>query len=119
MKNNKKDSVCLHVSDTIKAGAGLSDLGVTKFISENSDEVIKDLISLGVKFDKNEKDDYFLALEAAHSVKEFFIPAEMQRAKELKMRFAKKQLKIIILKFMKNQWSLNFLLIPKMSVKDL
>src|SRR5574344_287870 len=69
LKDNKKDSVCLHVSDTIKAGAGLSDLGVTKFISENSDEVIKDLISLGVKFDKNEKDDYFLTLEAAHSVK--------------------------------------------------
>src|SRR5574344_1542806 len=69
LKNNKKDSVCLHVSDTIKAGAGLSDLGVTKFISENSDEVIKDLISLGVKFDRDEKNDYFLTLEAAHSVK--------------------------------------------------
>ncbi|MBP7211366.1 L-aspartate oxidase [bacterium] len=69
LKENKKDSVCLHVSDTIKAGAGLSDFNVTKFISETSDKVIKDLISFGVKFDRNEKDDFFLTLEAAHSVK--------------------------------------------------
>ena len=68
LKENKKDSISLHVSDTIKAGAGLSDFGVTKFISENSDEVIKDLLALGVEFDKNEKDDFYLTLEAAHSV---------------------------------------------------
>src|SRR5574344_1731681 len=69
LKENKKDSVCLHVSDTIKAGAGLSDFNVTKFISETSDKVIKDLVSLRVKFDKDENERYFLTLEAAHSTK--------------------------------------------------
>lgn len=68
LDDNKKDSISLHVSDTLKAGAGLSDFNVTKFISENSDEVIKDLLSLGVEFDKNDNDDFYLTLEAAHSV---------------------------------------------------
>lgn len=68
LKENKKDSTSLHISDTLKAGAGLSDFNVTKFISENSDDVIKDLLTLGVEFDKNENNDFFLTLEAAHSV---------------------------------------------------
>lgn len=65
---NKKDSTSLHVSDTLKAGAGLSDFNVAKFISENSDAVIKDLLTFGVDFDKNDNNDFFLTLEAAHSV---------------------------------------------------
>lgn len=68
LSENKKDSTSLHISDTLRAGAGLSDFNVTKFISENSDAVIKDLLTMGVEFDKNENDDFFLTLEAAHSV---------------------------------------------------
>ena len=68
LNGNKKDSTSLHVSDTLKAGAGLSDFNVTKFISENSNMVIEDLLSLGVEFDKNDDDNFFLTLEAAHSV---------------------------------------------------
>lgn len=68
LEDNKKDSTSLHISDTLKAGAGLSDFNVTKFISENSNEVIQDLLRLGVEFDKNDNDDFFLTLEAAHSV---------------------------------------------------
>lgn len=68
LEENKKDSTSLHVKDTLKAGAGLSDFNITKFISENSDHVIKDLLNYGVEFDKNEKNDFFLTLEAAHSV---------------------------------------------------
>lgn len=68
LEDNKKDSTSLHISDTLKAGAGLSDFNVTKFISENSDAVIKDLLTLGVEFDKNEENNFYLTLEAAHSV---------------------------------------------------
>lgn len=68
LKENLKDSTSLHISDTLKAGAGLSDFNVTKFISENSDEVIKDLLNLGVEFDKNGDNNFYLTLEAAHSV---------------------------------------------------
>lgn len=68
LNENEKDSTSLHISDTLKAGAGLSDFNVTKFISENSDHVIKDLLELGVEFDKNGNDNFYLTLEAAHSV---------------------------------------------------
>ena len=54
LPENKKDSVSLHVADTLKAGCGLSDLNVVKFISENSRFAIQDLIEYGVNFDRNE-----------------------------------------------------------------
>lgn len=68
LEENKKDSTSLHISDTLKAGAGLSDFNVTKFISENSDEVIKDLLNMGVEFDRNGDNNFLLTLEGAHSV---------------------------------------------------
>jgi len=68
MKTNTKDSVELHTKDTLKAGAGLNDIETVKFISENSDEVINDLINLGVKFDKDDEGNLTYTLEAAHSV---------------------------------------------------
>ncbi len=68
LKENAKDSTASHISDTIKAGAGLSEFNTVKFISESSDSVIKDLLKFGVQFDKNENGDYTFTLEAAHSV---------------------------------------------------
>ena len=68
MEANEKDSVELHVKDTLKAGAGLSEMDVTKFISENSDEVINDLIDYGVNFDRDENGNLSYTLEGAHSV---------------------------------------------------
>ncbi len=69
LKNNKADSVESHVSDTIKAGAGLSELSTVKFISENSDNVVKDLLKFGVEFDRDEDGNFKLTKEAAHSVR--------------------------------------------------
>ena len=65
---NKNDNVTSHVMDTIKAGCGLSDFNVAKFISENSSTVIKDLIDLGVEFDRDENGNLAFTLEAAHSM---------------------------------------------------
>ncbi len=64
---NAGDSVSMHVDDTLKAGAGLSDKDVTNYISEISDVVINDLISFGVDFDKDSNGDLNFTLEAAHS----------------------------------------------------
>jgi len=69
LPENDQDSVSLHVRDTMKAGAGLTDIDVTRFISENSYEVIKDLIEYGVEFDKDENQNLAMTLEGAHSVK--------------------------------------------------
>lgn len=69
LPENSLDSVKIHVEDTLKAGAGLSDEKVVTFISENSNVVIKDLLEYGVEFDKNEKNEFNFTLEGAHSVK--------------------------------------------------
>lgn len=67
VNQNTGDSVELHVSDTLKAGAGLSEESVTKYISEISDTVINDLINFGVNFDRNKQGKLNFTLEAAHS----------------------------------------------------
>lgn len=92
LKDNKKDSTSLHVSDTIKAGAGLSDLGVTTFISENSDAVIKDLLSYGVDFDRNGDNNFYLTLEAAHSVNRILHSGGDATGKEIEKSLVKKVL---------------------------
>lgn len=69
MKENKADSTASHISDTIKAGAGLSEFNTVKYISEHSDEVIKDLLKFGVEFDRDENNNLCFTKEAAHSVR--------------------------------------------------
>lgn len=69
MKENKSDSTASHISDTIKAGAGLSEFNAVKYISENSDAVIKDLLKFGVEFDRDENNNLCFTREAAHSVR--------------------------------------------------
>lgn len=69
LPENAPDSVSLHVADTIKAGCGLSDFNVVKFISENSQYAIKDLMSYGVEFDRDKHNGLTFTLEGAHSVR--------------------------------------------------
>lgn len=68
MPENKLDSTTLHIEDTIKAGAGLTDANVAKFISQNSAEVVKELQKFGVDFDRDENNKLKFTKEAAHSV---------------------------------------------------
>lgn len=68
MHDNPQDSVELHIKDTLRAGAGLSEYETIKFISENSDEVINDLINFGVDFDRDEDGKITYTLEGAHSI---------------------------------------------------
>ena len=69
LHQNSKDSVSSHLNDTLKAGAGLSNPEVIKYISELSDEVINDLINCGVDFDRDKNGELTFTLEAAHSYK--------------------------------------------------
>ena len=69
LKENKDDNVDKHVSDTLKAGAGLCDEKTSRYISELSDSVINNLIDYGVNFDKNTQGNLTFTLEAAHSCK--------------------------------------------------
>jgi L-aspartate oxidase len=69
LKSNKSDTTESHIKDTLNAGAGLSELNTVQFISEKSDEVVKDLLKFGVDFDKDENGNFTLTKEAAHSVR--------------------------------------------------
>lgn len=66
---NPEDKIDLHVKDTLKAGAGLSEEKVIEYISAASDEVLNDLIKNGVEFDRDENGNLTFTLEAAHSMK--------------------------------------------------
>ena len=68
LNENNNDSVESHVKDTLVAGAGLNDGDVVRFISENSDRVVKDLLKFGVEFDRDKNGNFTLTKEAAHSV---------------------------------------------------
>lgn len=69
LHQNPEDCVEKHVSDTLVAGAGLSDVKSVEYISEASDEVINDLIENGVEFDKDSDGNLTFTLEAAHSIR--------------------------------------------------
>ena len=65
---DKKDSFDSHIKDTLEAGDGLCDEKVVKFIVESGPERIKELINIGVNFNK-EKDSKELSLvkEGGHT----------------------------------------------------
>ena len=69
LPENTDDSVELHVKDTLRAGAGLSDAKVAQTISERGAKIIDDLIRKGVMFDRDNNQKVALTLEAAHSVR--------------------------------------------------
>jgi L-aspartate oxidase len=60
------DSVASHVEDTLNAGAGLNDLAAVEILCAEGPQRIRDLIALGVAFDK-ENGELARGHEAAHS----------------------------------------------------
>lgn len=60
------DSIASHVADTLKAGAGLNDLHAVEVLCAEGPRRIRDLIALGVDFDK-ENGELARGHEAAHS----------------------------------------------------
>ena len=61
-----EDSPKLHIEDTLKAGAGLCDIGAVEFLAEQAPHCIQSLVNLGVAFDRHDN-HLALTLEAAHS----------------------------------------------------
>mgnify|MGYP001796175359 CR=1 FL=1 len=61
-----QDSPQLHVEDTLRAGAGLCEPSIVKFLAEQAPECIQSLVDLGVAFDRSGS-ELALTLEAAHS----------------------------------------------------
>lgn len=89
LDNNKNDSIELHISDTLKAGAGLSERKTVEFISKNSDKVVKDLLTFGVEFDQDENGNFKLTKEAAHSVNRILHAAGDATGREIEIALSK------------------------------
>jgi L-aspartate oxidase len=61
-----QDSVDLHITDTLRAGAGLGDRDAVEFLVTHASKCIDSLVQLGVGFDRV-GENLALTLEAAHS----------------------------------------------------
>ncbi len=61
------DSPEAHAADTIRAGGGLVDEAVARFVAEEASGRIRELGELGVPFDRDEAGRFLLSREAAHS----------------------------------------------------
>ena len=62
-----KDDIPFHFEDTINAGDGLCSTDAVSVLSENSREVIDDIIERGFEFDKDDAGNLLYTKEAAHS----------------------------------------------------
>ena len=62
-----QDNPELHAIDTIAAGAGIVDPVVAQLIAEEGANRVRDLLELGVPFDRTADGELALSLEAAHS----------------------------------------------------
>ncbi|NBC20366.1 MAG: L-aspartate oxidase [Alphaproteobacteria bacterium] len=62
-----EDSPPAHAADTVAAGAGLVDPVIARLIAEDGPARVRDLLALGVPFDRTESGELALSLEAAHS----------------------------------------------------
>ena len=60
------DSFEDHINDTLKCGAGLCDKSIVEMVIRKAPERIKELIHLGVQFDKKSNGNIHLALEGGH-----------------------------------------------------
>ena len=52
-----------HINDTLDAGDGLCDEKVVRMVVEEAGERIRDLLSIGVEFERNQAGDFQLAQE--------------------------------------------------------
>lgn len=61
------DTAESHAEDTIAAGDGLVDPRIAMILASEGPDRVRDLIKLGVPFDRDERGDLVVGLEAAHS----------------------------------------------------
>ena len=61
------DSWQSHAADTVAAGDGLVDPDIAAILAREGPNRVRDLLDMGVPFDRSEAGDWELGLEAAHS----------------------------------------------------
>ncbi len=63
------DSVAAHIADTLRAGAGLCDPAVVEVLCAEGPQRVRDLMALGVEFDRAADGELARGHEAAHSAR--------------------------------------------------
>jgi L-aspartate oxidase len=68
---SEEDSFALHVRDTLRCGVGLSKKKAVQILSREGPRLVRELIELGVRFSRDEKVSWGLALgiEGGHSTR--------------------------------------------------
>jgi L-aspartate oxidase len=61
------DTMDKHIQDTTVAGAGLCNDAIVKMVVESAPVRIQELVKWGVRFDRDENDDFELTREGGHS----------------------------------------------------
>lgn len=61
------DSFEKHIEDTLNAGAGLCDKKIVRMVVEQAPSVLKELLELGVRFDRTKNNTFDLGREGGHS----------------------------------------------------
>ena len=64
---SEPDNFEKHISDTLIAGGGICNEDVVRMVVQEAPDRIKDLINMGVSFDKKEDGTYDLAKEGGHT----------------------------------------------------
>ena len=62
-----EDSFEQHIQDTIQSGGGLCDEEIVRMVINQAPERLKELIDIGVSFDKDKSGIWILGLEGGHS----------------------------------------------------
>lgn len=65
--DEEKDSYDKHIEDTLIAGDGLCNEKIVEIVVTEGPERIREIISYGAEFDKDEKGEYSLGKEGGHS----------------------------------------------------
>ncbi|MEM2135890.1 MAG: L-aspartate oxidase [Candidatus Freyarchaeota archaeon] len=76
----ERDSFESHIKDTLEAGAYLNDLEIVEIVVKEAPERIKELIDIGVEFEKRENGSFDLAMEGGHSQRRILHVADLTGA---------------------------------------
>lgn len=98
---SQTDEIDYHIQDTLKAGSHLSDPKIVAKVIESGPQIIQELLDWGVKFSKNEQEDFDLGMEGGHSRRRV-LHAKDITGYELQKKLLKKARSSSKIKFLEN-----------------
>ncbi len=113
-----QDSFASHIVDTLNAGAGLCDKKIVEKVVNEAPERIKELISWGISFDRKNKSEFDLTLEAGHSHRRIFHSGDAT-GNEIEKKLSKKAGSEKNIQIFENHIAIDLITSSKIEKKDL